>query len=208
MASPTYQRICDTCSGTLKKNGTTTAGTTRYRCTRCGASTSAKRTGRKHQAEITRFVAWLLGNSTEAERGITRRQRDAMAWCWNVPVPHPHHNGVIHDAIMIDDTYFATWCLLVAYNGSHVIAWQWAERENTAAYRALLDKLVTPRVTITDGHRGSYAAITHTWPHVPVQRCFFHIHKRVTTLLTRAPGTAEGLVDVWVASRLRGEEGC
>lgn len=60
---------------------------------------------------------------------------------------------------MIDGTYLASWCLLVASNGSHVIGWQWAHKENTAAYLALLNRFGRPDLVVTDGHRGALAAV-------------------------------------------------
>lgn len=94
---------------------------------------------------------------------------------------------------MIDGTYLASWCLLIASNGSHVIGWQWADKENTAAYLALLQRFVRPDLVVTDGHRGAWSAITTLWPGVPVQRCFFHVRQRVKILLTRHPRTQAGI---------------
>ena len=79
---------------------------------------------------MRRFHSWLLGAGSRIERGLSRADRRDMAWCWNVPVPSPEVTGEVYVALMADGTYFQDWCLIVAFNGKHVIGWQWAEKEN------------------------------------------------------------------------------
>jgi len=77
---------CRVCGGQLKRNGVTSAGRTRWRCTSCGASAVRSRLDVTARAEFHGFLQWLLGPlpqvraATESGRSLRRR----MAWCWAV----------------------------------------------------------------------------------------------------------------------------
>ncbi|WP_425547700.1 IS1/IS1595 family N-terminal zinc-binding domain-containing protein [Brevibacterium ammoniilyticum] len=49
------------CQTRLKKNGTTSAGTPRYRCPNCGASSTGARAVSTRRTELRVFLDWLLG---------------------------------------------------------------------------------------------------------------------------------------------------
>lgn len=74
-----------------------------------------------------------------------------MDWCWNVEVPQPVVTGEVYNTLMIDGTYMSSWCVLVAFNGKHVLGWQWADKENKAAYIQLLSRFPPPDIVILDG---------------------------------------------------------
>ncbi|MCU4297616.1 hypothetical protein D3I60_11080 [Brevibacterium permense] len=52
---------------------------------------------------------------------------------------------------MLDGTYFNGWCVLITHTETHVIDWQWCDRENTASWTALLTRIPAPTVAIIDG---------------------------------------------------------
>ncbi len=54
------------------------------------------------------------------------------------------------------------WVLLIARTTTDVIGWQWAARESTTAYQALLAPIPPSQVATTDGAPGALKAITTT----------------------------------------------
>src|SRR5690625_3117312 len=180
---------CGVCGVKLVKNGRTSAGRTRWRCRDCGASTTQTRGDVTKRAEFEAFYSRFFGTLTPLARSLSPRSFSRRtAWCWDIRVPQPVTTGEIYRQIIVDGTYFQGWCLLVARNGRHVIAWQWCDRESKAAWAALLSRLPAPDVVVTDGGRGLRAALDTYWKPTRIQRCYFHILaavRRHTTLNPR-----------------------
>lgn len=184
---------CGVCDSKLVKNGTTSAGRTRWRCTHCGASTTQQRPDITRRAQVAAFHTWLLSTAPQTTAGGTGRSfRAATNWCWNIPVPQPAVTGQVHQAVMLDGTYLQGWCLLIAFDTQHVIAWQWCNRESKAAWTALLERIPAPEIAVIDGGTGLTAALAHCWPHTQIQRCYFHIFQTVTRHLTMNPKLQPG----------------
>lgn len=177
----------------MVKNGVTSAGRTRWRCKPCGASSTQHRVDITRRAQLEAFHAWLLGTAPQHTRGGTARSfRAATSWCWNIPVPRPTATGQVHPVVMLDGTYFQGWCLLIAYDGRHVLGWQWCDQEKKIAWQQLLAQFPAPDMVVIDGGRGLGAAITDDWPDTAVQRCYFHIFQTVTRHLTMRPRLEAG----------------
>lgn len=139
------------------------------------------------------FVAWLLGKTAQKDLpGSERSFRRRIAWCWNIPVPQPAVTGEIYRQIIVDGTYFSSWCVLVAHNGRHVIGWQWCASENKAAWGALIRRFPAPDVVVTDGGHGLRSALDTYWRRTRIQRCFFHIFASVRRHTTLNPKLAAG----------------
>lgn len=112
----------------MKKNGTTSKGTTRWRCTTptCGASTTKTRPDLTHKHNFTHFITYITGTQSLTDYattlGVTRwtlTRRFATYWYINVPNhPDPHR---IYDQILIDGIYTADGCLLIASTTTHII---------------------------------------------------------------------------------------
>lgn len=152
---------CLLCDSTLVKNGKTAAGTQRWLCPTCKASSVRKRSDvtRKHHLHL--FLTWLLGRLSQAETdGLTGRSfRDQTAWCWNIT---PRLPKVLTPPkyVMIDGTYIGDWCLLIATDEHHTpLAWQWCSNESQAAWEALLRQIPAPLVVICDGGSGVRSAL-------------------------------------------------
>lgn len=178
----------------MKKNGTTSKGTQRWRCKHCNASTTFKREDTTARNQLTSFITWLMGKLSQAEHATTnaRTFRRHTAWCWNV---HPYLNqtGEIFDEIQVDGIYIRKgWCLLIAIANGKVIGWQWCDNEKAAAWTELLKHFPAPKVVITDGGSGLMKALKGLWPEVKVQRCLVHIQRNVRTYLTLNPRLAAG----------------
>ncbi|KAA1415003.1 IS1249 family transposase [Nocardioides humilatus] len=184
---------CVLCGARLKKNGTTSAGRTRWRCTSCGSSTTRARPDVTRRAQLERFIAWLLGSGTQGDADSSARTfRRVHAWCWNV-APEVTITGELYDEIQIDGIYLDTgWCCLIAITGGKVIDWQWCDREKTIAWKQLLKRIPAPTVVVCDGGGGLAVAIEECWPDTSVQRCLVHVQRNVRTYLTSRPRTTAG----------------
>ncbi|MFI8594321.1 IS1249 family transposase [Microbacterium sp. NPDC078428] len=194
MDLPSNTTTCLVCGSRLVKNGRTTAGTQRWRCPQCGASSTRRRPDVARREQLRRFLTWLVGKHTQAEidGGTGRSFRDQTAWCWDLE-PRMPVTGEVHEAVLVDGIWIGTWCLLIALSDTgHVIAWQRAARESTAAWTALFGQVPPPDVVVTDGGSGIRSALANTWPDTAVQRCIFHLQMNVTSELTRQPRLKAG----------------
>lgn len=175
----------------MRKSGRTAAGAQRWKCVPCAITYTFARTDQTRAATFDAFVDYVVGKRSQHEIDRTatgRSTRRRFAWCWDVVVPQPRRTGEVHRQVLVDGTYFQSWCLLVAYDGQYVIGWQWCETENKHAWGALLKQIPAPDVVVTDGGAGLRAAVDQYWTHTRIQRCYFHIFatvRRHTTLNPR-----------------------
>jgi len=173
----------------LVKNGRTAAGTQRWRCQNCGASSIRKRDDVTRRHQLTLFLTWLIGKHSQAEIGgaTGRSFRHATAWCWDVE-PRLGTVETVHKQIMVDGIWIGTWCLLIAVtNTLEVLAWQWSGGESTAAWAALFERIPAPAVVVCDGGTGIASAVRRTWPDTKAQRCIFHVQMNIRRHLTMNP---------------------
>lgn len=80
---------CPYCGGWTKRNGRTSSGSQRWRCTACGASTTVRYDDTA--ARLDEFLGWLLSKDSQAAMpggGRSFRRRTAEFWeVWPMPVP-------------------------------------------------------------------------------------------------------------------------
>ncbi len=173
-------------------NASTSAGRTRWRCKSCGASTTKSRPDITAKTQASMFLDWFLGKGGVKQLDIPRRTFSGrISWCWQIEIPKPQVTGEIYNQILLDGIYLPyNWCLITATNGKQIIDWQWCQRENAPAYQALMNRLPTPKVVVTDGGAGIQKALKNTWPKSTIQRCLFHVKTNTITDLTRRPKTA------------------
>lgn len=206
MPNTTNTTTCVLCESKLVKNGATAAGTQRWRCPNCGASSSRKRADVAHRHQLKRFLTWLLGKDSQPEISGTetgRSFRRQIAWCWHVS-PRLPTVTVPPKYVMIDGTYLGSWCLLIATDEHHTpLAWQWCAAESQAAWEALLKQIPAPLVVICDGGTGVRAALRAQWPDTLVQRCIFHVWMNIRTHLTLRPRTPVGQALLEIGRHLR-----
>ncbi|NKG22893.1 IS1249 family transposase, partial [Paeniglutamicibacter terrestris] len=185
---------CDVCGSRLKRNGKTTAGTQRWRCIDCGASSVRKRSDLARKAELDQFLQWLMGKDSQAEIGPGggRTFRRSTQWCWNIE-PALAVTGEIHGQVQMDGIYLGRgWCCLIAIANGHVIGWQWCDTEKSAAWLALMELIPAPRAVVIDGGSGLASALSRAWPETRIQRCLVHVQRNVRTYLTLRPRTDAG----------------
>lgn len=185
---------CVVCDTRMVKNGKTTAGTTRWRCKTCGVSQVQHGENTRKSQDTKLFVSWLFHNTPIPSLHVPRRTfYRRIHWCWTIPVPRPRVTGVVDSEILVDGIYLPyDWCLLIAMNTTHVLAWQWCHQENTGSYTALLNQLIEPDCVCLDGGMGAHAALNSVWPHVKIQRCLIHVTRNIRMYLTSKPRTDAG----------------
>ena len=152
------------------------------------------------------FLDWLLGKGGVKQLDIPRRTFSRrISWCWHVEAPKPQVTGEVYDQVLLDGIYLAYgWCLITATNGEKIIDWQWCQRENSATYQALMNRLPAPTVVLTDGGAGIAKALRLTWPQSRIQRCLFHIRANTITDLTHNPQSPAGKTLLGLANQLMG----
>ena len=129
------------CGGEMKCNGTTSKGTTRWRCKHCGASRVKRRIDITNSTGFTAFIDHLttgVSLDTIASRvgcsPRTLQRRFEPFWLVDVPDPTIGHIGRVYDQVFLDGTYTAGGCLIIAATIDHVIAWHWCKHETTRDY--------------------------------------------------------------------------
>jgi len=177
------------------KNGRTAAGTQRWRCPSCGASSVRKRPDLSRRHDLDVFVGWLVGKASQAEiDGTTtgRSFRRRIAWCWDLSPALPV-TGEVFDEVQLDGFNLRTgWCLLVASVNARPVAFTWAGSENQAAWGALLTQLPAPTVVVSDGGSGLKPALEEHWPDTRIQRCLVHVQRNVRRYVTTRARTPAG----------------
>lgn len=96
---------CPYCGGRTKRNGRTSSGSQRWRCTDCGASTTVRYDDTA--ARLDEFLGWLLSKDSQAMMpggGRSFRRRTAEFWeVWPMPVP----DGELHRVLHVDGIWVA-----------------------------------------------------------------------------------------------------
>ena len=113
----------------MKKNGTTSKGKTRWRCTNpsCGSSLTRHRADKTQTRDFQAFYRYAVSTTSltqlAGQLGLSRwtlNRRFAPFWLIDIPnTPDPNR---IYDQIFIDGTYTAAGCLLIAASHDHVIS--------------------------------------------------------------------------------------
>jgi len=190
---------CPVCAGETKKNGTTSKGTTRWRCKdpHCGSSTTHTRNDQALKRDFTAFHRYVTSTTPlpqiARDLGVSRWTLDRrFETFWLIDVPNTPDPNRVYDQIFIDGTYTAAGCLLIAASVDHVIAWHWAKQESAHAYTQLLSKIAEPLCVVLDGGRGAYTAIKAVWPNALIQRCLVHAQRVIRRHTTSRPRTDAG----------------
>ena len=187
-------RKCPVCGRPMRKNGHDRNGRQRWQCDTCKATTTATIESRSRASTLRAFLDWLLEAAPQRRLGCDARTfRRRIAWCWDLE-PRIRPDGVVHHVVIADGTYVNGWCLLTAVDGGdgEVLAWQWCDRESTAAYKALFAQLAPPGVLVCDGMKGIQRASAETWPDTQIQRCLVHVQRDTRADLTSKPRLQAG----------------
>lgn len=176
----------------MVRNGKTTAGSQRWICKACKATTTRKI---NNDAKILReFLGWLLSRKSQADmpgKGRSFRRRTAKFWkLW----PMPPLVDEIHRVIYVDGIYLTRKVvILIARSDEYVLGWYLARSENSKAYASLLSRIAPPDMVVSDGGSGFAKAVRKVWPKTAVQRCTFHAFGQVKRYTTTRPKLEAGI---------------
>lgn len=112
---------CPHRGGRTKRNGRTSSGSQRWRCTACGASTTVRYDDTA--ARLDEFLGWLLSKDSQAAMpggGRSFRRRTAEFWeVWPMPVP----DGELHRVLHVDGIWVARDLVgLICCSGERVVS--------------------------------------------------------------------------------------
>lgn len=172
----------------MKRNGTTNAGTTRWRCPspECGLSRTLKH--QRDGNDLTLFLDWLFSKHTQDETGVKPRTfRHRTRRCWDLWPPVPLVDEV-HHVVHLDGIHLHRQAVvLIAIADGYVIGWYVARRETSAGWMNLMARIAPPDVVVCDGGGGLLKALNTIWPDTRIQRCLFHACMNITTLTGMRP---------------------
>lgn len=196
---------CPYCGGRTKRNGRTSSGSQRWRCTAYGASTTVRYDDTA--TRLDEFLGWLLSKDSQAAMpggGRSFRRRTAEFWeVWPMPVP----DGELHRVLHVDGIWVARdLAVLICRSGERAVSWYMARSENPGAWSALMSPIPAPEVVVTDGGSGFARAVRETWPRTRVQRCTFHAFSQVKRYTTARPKLQTGRELYLIARDLMGIE--
>lgn len=183
---------CPVCGRRMARNGKTSAGRTRWRCTSCGASTTCRIDNSAKQ--LSAFLAWLLSRARRADMpggGRTFRRKTAQFWeIW----PMPPKVEATRRAVFVDGIHLGRKAVvLIASDERHALGWHLCRSENSRAWAALMSRVAAPEVVVSDGGDGFAKALRETWPRTRHQRCVFHAFSQVRRYTTSRPKTPAGV---------------
>mgnify|MGYP002546828447 CR=1 FL=1 len=183
----------------MKRNGKTSSGRTRWRCKRCGASTTQEYSDEAKW--LRRFVGWLLGKRTQAELDVGARNfRKHTSAFWGIWPILPICDEV-HHVVYMDGLWLARECvILIACSDEHVIGCHLAKSENSKDWSYLMRRIAAPDVLVCDGGGGIAKAMRAAWPRTKMQRCAFHAFRQVRRCTTTRPKTQAGC-DIYALAR-------
>ena len=185
----------------MKKNGKTSAGTQRWRCKSCGAS-SVRKIDNSAKALET-FLAWLLSKDSIAGLKTSRATFwRRFGWVWRI-WPVAPFTGEVHDVVFLDGLHLGRVAVvIIAVAGGHVLAWHLARSECAEAWAAVMMRIPAPAMAVCDGAPGFAKAARRVWPGTRIQRCTFHAAKQVRRCTTLNPRLEAGKELLGIANGL------
>lgn len=183
---------CPACGGETKRNGKTSAGTTRWRCKSCGASTTQNYDRSTKLFKL--FLDWLLSKKRQHEMGMPARTfRRLTSSFWSIWPVAPYCDE-IHHVIHVDGIWLGRKAVvLIACTENYMVGWHLARSECASTWAALLVRIAPPDVVVTDGGSGFEKARRAIWPRTRVQRCTFHAFEQVKRQTTTRPKLQAGV---------------
>ncbi len=194
---------CGSCGAKMKKNGTTKAGTQRWRCTECGASCVRKIDNAAKTLKV--FLNWLLSKESIAELKTSKATFwRKTSWVWQI-WPIAPVTGELHDVVYLDGIWLQRKAVvLIAVANGHPIAWHLAQSECSSAWAAIMMRIPAPKMAVSDGSPGLAAAAKAIWQDTKIQRCTFHAAGQVKRYTTLNPQLDAGIELLGIANSLKG----
>ena len=186
------RKKCPVCGGGMTRYGKTKAGSQRWQCRLCRATSTHKIDNTAKLLQL--FLSWLLSGKTQDELSVSARTfRRKCARFWQV-WPLPPVTGEVHRVVFVDGIHIAkNVVVLIACTDDYVIGWYLARSENARSWSALMSKIPPPEVVVCDGGSGFEKARKKNWPRTRVQRCLFHVFSQVKKQTTTRPKLQAGV---------------
>lgn len=186
----------------MRRNGSTSSGRQRWRCTACGASSVRKIDSRAK--DLRYFLGWLLSKDSIADKKASRSTFwRRTSWAWEI-WPIAPCTGEVLDVVFLDGIWLGhAAVVLIACSRDHVLAWHLARSECAEAWAALMARMPAPAMLVSDGARGLAKAAGAVWPATRIQRCTFHAASQVKRYTTLNPKLECGRELLGIANKLK-----
>ena len=153
---------CINCGFSCQKYGKTKAGSQRWHCKQCNITFT--QTIDNTTKCFHRFLNWLFSKETQQDmpgQGRTFRRQIADFWqIW----PMPPKIETSRDVVFVDGIYLAKKaCILICYDGEYVLGWYLCRSEQSRSWQALMQRIATPIVVVSDGGPGLRKALKKVW---------------------------------------------
>ncbi len=185
--------LCPKCGKTMKKNGKTSAGRTRWRCKNLGCGVSYTSPYDRRAMDLEASLRWLFSKESQTEHALparTLRRRNELMWSLWPPVPFIDE---IYDVVHLDGIHLhRDAVVLIAVASGRVIGWYVARNETSAAWGHLMARISPPLTVVVDGGGGILKALRAHWPDAKVQRCLFHVCMNISALTGLKPRLQAG----------------
>lgn len=192
---------CLHCGFDCRKYGKTAAGKQRWQCKVCKLVFSNRTSNTVYRFKC--FLQWLLHAEVQRKmpgEGRTFRRNTVEFWeIW----PMPPKIDIPSDVVYVDGIYLSRKvCILICCDAEHILGWYICRSENSRAWIALLSRIATPKVVVSDGGTGFRKALKKAWPKAKLQRCTFHAFCQVKRYTTTKPKTEAGRSLYYIAKAL------
>ncbi len=193
---------CALCGAKMRRNGSTSSGLQRWRCTVCGSSSARQIDSRAK--DLAFLLDWLLSKGPIAEKKVSRATFwRRTSWIWGI-WPIAPYVGEVFDVVFLDGIWLKRDAvILIACSRGHVLAWHLAQSECAEAWAALMMRMPVPSMLVSDGARGLAKAASAVWPATRIQRCAFHAASQVKRHTTLNPKLECGRELLGIANRLK-----
>lgn len=176
---------CKICGCKTKRNGTTSSGRPRFRCTSCGASSIRKIDSAAK--DLDTFLKWLFSKNSIAELKMSRTTFwRKFSKFWNL-WPIAPFTGEVCDVIFLDGLWLKKEATVLIASAEHILGWHLARQECTQSWLALMSRIPAPTLLVCDGSSGLATAAKIAWPTTKIQRCLFHVSSQIKRYTTRRP---------------------
>jgi len=177
---------CLDCGNICVKHGKTKFGSQRWLCKECGVTFT--RFIDNTVKQFQQFQHWLFSKNTQRDmpgQGRTFRRNTAKFWdIWPLPPKIEERKPVV----FVDGIYLThKACILICCDKNHVLGWYLCRYEHSRAWEALMSRIATPTMVVSDGGTGFQKALKRVCPKAKLQRCVFHAFCQVKRYTTTRP---------------------
>jgi hypothetical protein len=182
-------RYCITCGGKMVRNGKTSLGRQRWKCSICNASKLIRREYEKKKKQFLFFQDWALHKDTMERTSDNNRMwfyRNTL-WCFDLDFTIPI-TGEIYDVLQVDGTDVGrdSMCIILR-TPKHAVGRIWCRTENYEVYSKLVSEFPAPDYIVCDGNKAGIKAVEHIWRTTKIQRRLWHVHHTVILKLSSKP---------------------